>query len=125
MLAVMLKLLALLGAGELSPSKMAGPKLARLTSVRDVDTSWFAPAKGQVNSLKTALLSKAVHGFMYNSSNTLGDGFEVLNWCNMPHVRPLEYVRADQEFELQYVELVRPRSFQSAIWRTAPGLRLI
>ncbi|KAG6009829.1 hypothetical protein E4U21_001259 [Claviceps maximensis] len=84
-----------------------GAKPAELTmGVGDVDTRWYAPAKGQVNDLGAAVSSQGIYGFIYNSSDTPDAEYGVYNWCNMPHVRPQEYVRADDEFELQYVELI-------------------
>ena len=46
------------------------------------------------------------YGYIYDSSKTPDDKYGVYNWCNMPHVRKTEYVKASDEFELQYVEVV-------------------
>lgn len=73
---------------------------------RAIDTSWHAPAETQLNNLTSALGSNGVYGFIFNSSNTPQHEYGVYNWCNMPHVRPTEYVVADKAYELQYVELV-------------------
>ncbi|KAG6018468.1 hypothetical protein E4U43_004594 [Claviceps pusilla] len=99
MLAVMLKVFAHL-------FKLRAKSTELMIGVGDVDTSWYAPAKGQVNNLRTALSSQGMYGFTYNSSDTPDTEYGKYNWCNMPHVRPREYVRPDEEFELQYVELI-------------------
>ncbi|KAG5982968.1 hypothetical protein E4U55_001020 [Claviceps digitariae] len=97
----MLKILAhFLGSGA-EPAE-----LMMMGGVADAHTSWYAPARGQVNDLGTAVSSKGVYGFIYNSSDTPDAEYGRYNWCNMPHVRPREYVRPDEEFELQYVELI-------------------
>jgi len=101
MLVTMLKVLTYLfgsGLGAKPSELMAG--------VGDVDSSWYAPAKGQVNNLGTAVSSQGIYGFIYNSSDTPDAEYGMYNWCNMPHVRPREYVRPDEEFELHYVEVV-------------------
>ncbi|KAK9445904.1 Histidine acid phosphatase family protein [Metarhizium brunneum] len=73
---------------------------------RAIDTSWHAPAETQLNNLTSALASNGVYGFIFNSSNTPQHEYGAYNWCNMPHVRPTEYVVADKAYELQYVELI-------------------
>ncbi|GAO15021.1 hypothetical protein UVI_02027540 [Ustilaginoidea virens] len=60
----------------------------------------------QVNNLTSALRAKGVHGFVYNSSAAEQDESGHYNWCNMPHVRPREYIRAHPDFDLQYVEVI-------------------
>lgn len=72
-----------------------------------IDTNWHAPSKTQLNNLTSALDSNGVYGFIFNSSSTPEQDYGRYNWCNMPHVRPAEYVVPDPAFELQYVELVR------------------
>ncbi len=72
-----------------------------------VDLSWHAPSQTALNNLTAALDGQGVYGFIYNSSDTPDELYGTYNWCNMPHVRPREYVRPPAGFELVYVELVR------------------
>jgi acid phosphatase len=86
---------------------LPGVAASFLHDTRAIDTAWHAPAKTQINNLTSALNSDGVYGFIFNSSSTPNHNYGTYNWCNMPHVRPAEYVVADKTFELQYVELVR------------------
>lgn len=72
----------------------------------DADTKWYAPTKSEINDLDAVASGSGVYGFIYNSSKTPDDKYGVYNWCNMPHVRRNEYVKASDEYELKYVELV-------------------
>lgn len=72
---------------------------------------WHAPSKGDVNDLGKALHSEGVYGFIFDSSHTPDEKYGTYNYCNMPHVRRNEYVKPDDEYELQYVELVSPPFF--------------
>ncbi|RWA03753.1 hypothetical protein EKO27_g11352, partial [Xylaria grammica] len=67
----------------------------------DVDLAWYPPRNTSVNDLAAALRGPGVYGFIFNSSRTPDDEYGVYNWCNMPHVRGREYVRAAEEFELR------------------------
>ncbi|KAG5953972.1 hypothetical protein E4U53_005965 [Claviceps sorghi] len=80
--------------------------LTMTAGVGDADTTWYAPAQGQINRLETAVSSRGTYGFIYNSSDTPDAEYGGFNWCNMPHVRRREYVRPGDEFALQYVELI-------------------
>lgn len=75
-----------------------------------VDISWHAPNATQVSNLGNAINGTGVYGFIFNSSVTPGD-YKTYNWCNMPHVRPQEYPRAPEGYELEYVELVSANCF--------------
>lgn len=71
-----------------------------------VDLSWHAPKKSWINDLGRVLNSTGTNGFVFNSSQLpVGVNYGTYNWCNMPHVRKEEYVKADEEFELVYVEV--------------------
>ncbi|EDU49873.1 conserved hypothetical protein [Pyrenophora tritici-repentis Pt-1C-BFP] len=72
-----------------------------------VDLSWHAPKKSWINDLDQVLNSTGTNGFRFNSSQLpAGVKYGTYNWCNMPHVRKEEYVKADEEFELVYVEVI-------------------
>lgn len=70
------------------------------------NAQWYPPARNQINNLTTALYGEGVYDFIYNSSVTPDGAYGTYNWCNMPHVRNFEYVKAGEDYELQYVELV-------------------
>ncbi|KAI8280585.1 hypothetical protein K4K60_004766 [Colletotrichum sp. SAR11_57] len=71
-----------------------------------VDLTWHAPASSEVNNLTSVISGKGVWGFIYDTSATPDDKYGQYNWCNMPHVRKTEYVKASDEYELKYVELI-------------------
>jgi hypothetical protein len=80
--------------------------VAAAPSSREGDQSWHAPAKTDLNNLDKVIEGDGVYGFIYNSSHTPDELYGVYNWCNMPHVRRQEYVKAKAGYELLYVELV-------------------
>lgn len=83
---------------------------------RHVDLGWYPPRNTSVNDLDTALHGTGVYGFIFNSSHTPDAAYGTYNWCNMPHVRKREYVKAEAGYKLRYVEVVRfclSRSFLS------------
>lgn len=82
----------------------------------DVDASWHAPAKTALNNLDSVLHGAGVYGFIFNTSSTPDDAYGTYNWCNMLHVRRTEYVKAGEEFELQYVEVVCPYTLLSSVF---------
>lgn len=84
--------------------------LANATSMAAVDLGWYAPSSTFINNLTNVVSgsTSGVYGFIYNSSYTPDEQYGTYNWCNMPHVRAKEYVVPSDEYELVYVELVRP-----------------
>lgn len=75
-------------------------------NVSKADLGWYPPKKSWINNLDQVLNSTGTNGFVFNSSQ-LPDGVEygTYNWCNMPHARKEEYAKADDDFELVYVEV--------------------
>lgn len=71
-----------------------------------VDLTWHAPNRSWINDLSQVLNGSGTNGFIFNSSR-LPDKtpYGTYNWCNMPHARTEEYPRANEDFELQYVEV--------------------
>ena len=82
-------------------------QLSTVAVAQTVDVDWYAPKKTEVNNLTQVLNGEGVYGFIYDTSETPDELYGTYNWCNMPHVRAKEYVKAKDGFELQYVELVR------------------
>ena len=70
-----------------------------------IGLNWYPPIASEINNLSTVINGTGVYGFIFNSSVTPGS-YETYNWCNMPRVRQQEYIRADEEWELAYVEVV-------------------
>lgn len=72
-----------------------------------IDLGWHAPNATIINDLSSVINGTGVYGFIFNSSLTPAtSGYSTYNWCNMPHVRPQEYVVPPSEFKLEYVEVV-------------------
>ncbi|KAL9095685.1 MAG: hypothetical protein Q9165_002117 [Trypethelium subeluteriae] len=77
------------------------------SSINTTDLTWHAPNSSQVNSLSSVINGTGVYGFIFNSSGVpTGSSYGTYNWCNMPHVRPQEYPKADSSYELEYVEVI-------------------
>ncbi|KAH7127872.1 histidine phosphatase superfamily [Dactylonectria estremocensis] len=72
-----------------------------------VDLNWYPPSDSKINSLTSALESDGVYGFIFNSSKTANKEYGTYNWCNMPHARKREYVKASRDYELEYVEVIQ------------------
>ena len=70
------------------------------------DLGWYPPKKSWINDINQVLNGTGTNGFVFNSSQLpAGVEYGTYNWCNMPHVRKEEYVKADDEYELVYVEV--------------------
>jgi hypothetical protein len=75
-------------------------------NVSKVDLGWHAPKKSWINDLGQVLNGTGTNGFIFNSSQLpSGVQYGTYNWCNMPHVRKEEYVKASDDYELLYVEV--------------------
>jgi hypothetical protein len=71
-----------------------------------VDLKWHAPKKSWINDLGQILNGTGTNGFVFNSSQLpTGTTYGTYNWCNMPHVRSQEYPKANEDFDLVYVEV--------------------
>lgn len=73
-----------------------------------IDGLWYAPNPTQVNELETVINGSGVYGFIFNSSyaprrNSYYGGY---NYCNMPHVNRQGYVKAPENYTLEYIEVV-------------------
>jgi hypothetical protein len=80
--------------------------IAGAQSVSKVDLGWHAPKKSWINDLGQVLNGTGTNGFVFNSSQLpSGVQYGTYNWCNMPHVREEEYVRASDDYELVYLEV--------------------
>ncbi|KAF2467187.1 histidine acid phosphatase-like protein [Lindgomyces ingoldianus] len=72
-----------------------------------VNMNWHAPKKTWINDLSQVIDGNGTHGFIFNGSGLPpGTPYGSYNWCNMPHVRAEEYPVANNEYELEYVEVI-------------------
>ncbi|KFA78246.1 hypothetical protein S40288_02641 [Stachybotrys chartarum IBT 40288] len=101
-------------AGTMSSWAYPAAALAALSYIRpapvaaqDVDVQWYPSSQTRVNDLAGVLEGTGVWDFVFNSSVTPDERYGVYNWCNMPHVRSSEYVKARDGFTLQYVEVIQ------------------
>ncbi|KAI1479383.1 phosphoglycerate mutase-like protein [Daldinia eschscholtzii] len=81
--------------------------MGAIVSARKADLAWYPPSNTSINNLTVALYGEGVYGFIFNTSNTPDAQYGTYNWCNMPHVRKTEYVRATSEYRLIYVEIIQ------------------
>jgi hypothetical protein len=80
--------------------------IAGAQNASKVDLGWHAPKKSWINDLGQVLNGTGTNGFLFNGSQVPAEvQYGTYNWCNMPHVRKEEYVKAGDEFELVYVEV--------------------
>lgn len=71
-----------------------------------LDVSWYPPKSTEINDLDGLLNRTGVYGFIFDSSKTPDQDYGTYNWCNMPHVRKMEYKIPSREYTLQYIEVV-------------------
>jgi acid phosphatase len=72
-----------------------------------VDLSWHRPNQININNFSFVVNGTGANGFYNTSVTPATAAYSTYNWCNMPHVRQEEYVKAAQGYKLEYVELVR------------------
>ena len=79
------------------------------------DDSWYPPKSNQINNLTTTINGNDVYGFIFNNSYAIAGNlyYGGYNWCNMPHVTEQNYVRPEEEYMLEYVEVVRSPELNS------------
>lgn len=67
----------------------------------------FPPVSNSITNLTLVFDDdNETNGGIYNSSYVSLEDYGVYNFCNMPHVRKLEYQVPESGFELQYVEVI-------------------
>ncbi|KEF58578.1 uncharacterized protein A1O9_06504 [Exophiala aquamarina CBS 119918] len=86
---------------------VAGASQCAASTGSQIDLGWHAPNASAINDLGSVVNGTGVYGFIFNSSLTPAtSGYSTYNWCNMPHVRPQEYVVPPSELKLEYVEVI-------------------
>ncbi|KAH9886410.1 histidine acid phosphatase family protein [Xylariomycetidae sp. FL2044] len=99
-------LVVVVGAGS-SQTTAATTAVTTAATATAVDLNWYPPRNTSINNLTTAFDdASGTYGFIFNSSETPDGKYGTYNWCNMPHVRKTEYVKAADEYELVYVEVI-------------------
>ena len=68
--------------------------------------SWVAPHLTSINNLTCVLTCPGAPG-IFNSSQTPDASYGTYNYCNMPHVRAMEYPYAPVRYKLEYVEVLQ------------------
>ncbi|KKZ66033.1 hypothetical protein EMCG_08204 [[Emmonsia] crescens] len=71
-----------------------------------LDVSWYPPKSTEINDLDGLLNRTGVYGFIFDASKTPDQDYGTYNWCNMPHVRKMEYKIPSKEYTLQYIEVI-------------------
>ena len=94
------------------------------TSDSSASAAWAAPSQTRINNLSAVYNTAGVYGFIFNSSYATSgnDYYGGYNWCNMPHVNTRTYVKAPEEYALEYVEVVRPAEPESRSPANAPQI---
>jgi hypothetical protein len=101
------RLLKLLLFGTLSYDAVAATTQCSQQTADQIDLGWHAPNATQINNLTSVINGTGIYGFVFNTSTTPAtSAYGTYNWCNMPHVRPQEYVTPPKEYKLEYVEVV-------------------
>lgn len=80
-----------------------------------IDSLWYPPRDTPIGNLGAVIDDDGVYGFIFNDSSAPAgnDYYGGYNYCNMPHVKKQIYVKAPDEYTLEYVEVVsRPASLQ-------------
>lgn len=73
-----------------------------------IDSLWYPPKDTPINNLGAVTDDDGVCGFIFNDSSAPAgnDYYGGYNYCNMPHVNKQAYVKAPDEYTLEYVEVV-------------------
>lgn len=67
----------------------------------------YAPAENEITNLTAVFDDKSdTNGGYYYGSYVSPESYGQYNYCNMPHVRKLEYLVPESGFKLQYVEVI-------------------
>lgn len=78
-----------------------------------IESLWYPPTRNPINDLNTVINGTGVYGFIFNNSyapvsNGYYGGYD---YCNMPHVNQVEYIKPPGNYTLEYVEVVCLASF--------------
>jgi 2-phosphoxylose phosphatase len=73
----------------------------------EVDLTWHAPNSTVINNLTAVVNGSGIYGFQFTAQTQNNVPYSRYNWCNMPHVRPQEYIKASSDYELVYVEVIQ------------------
>lgn len=73
-----------------------------------LDNFWYPPNDTPIGDLVKVINGSDAYGFIFNDSSAPvgNDYYGGYNYCNMPHVNKHAYIRASNEYNLEYVEVV-------------------
>lgn len=69
---------------------------------------WYPPISNPINDLDAVINGTGVYGFGFNGSNApvSNDYYGGYDYCNMPHVNKVQYLKPSDNYTLEYVEVV-------------------
>lgn len=73
-----------------------------------LDGLWYPPISNPINDLNTVINGTGVYGFIFNGSYSpvSNDYYGGYDYCNMPHVNQVQYLKPLENYTLEYVEVV-------------------
>ena len=73
-----------------------------------LDGLWYPPTSNPVNDLDAVINGTGVYGFIFNGSYApvSNDYYGGYDYCNMPHVVKVQYLKPSENHTLEYVEVV-------------------
>ena len=73
-----------------------------------IDGLWYPPISNSINDLNTVFNGTGVYGFIFNGSYApvSNDYYGGYDYCNMPHVNKVQYLKPSENCTLEYVEVV-------------------
>ena len=73
-----------------------------------IHDSWFPPTSNPINDLNAVINGTGVYGFIFNGSYSpvSNDYYGGYDYCNMPHVNKMQYLKPSENYTLEYVEVV-------------------
>lgn len=82
-----------------------------------IDILWYPPISNPINDLNTVINGTDVYGFIFNGSYApvSNDYYGGYDYCNMPHVNKVQYLKPSDNYTLEYVEVVSLES-SARLW---------
>ena len=73
-----------------------------------IDGLWYPPISNPINDLDAVINGTGVYGFVFNGSYApvSNDYYGGYDYCNMPHVNKVQYLKPSHNYTLEYVEVV-------------------
>lgn len=73
-----------------------------------INELWYPPISNPINDLDAVINGTDVYGFIFNGSYApvSNDYYGGYDYCNMPHVNQVQYLKPLDNYTLEYVEVV-------------------